>query len=209
MATSKSTSCASNAGPSTQANCALPPTITRQPPHMPVPSTISGSIDTSVFTLGARVVSATARIMAIGPIATTRSGPARAFAGDEAFELLRDEALEAGRAVVGADREVVAQRLQLVGEDQQVLVARADDRRRLLAGGLQLAHQAQQHGRAEAAADAADMRAGRHLDRAAQRADHVEQVVARFQRAHQGGGGADLLHDDGDRAGARGRSRRW
>jgi hypothetical protein len=38
---------------------------------MPVPSTISGSIETRVLTLGARVVSATARIMAIGPIATT------------------------------------------------------------------------------------------------------------------------------------------
>jgi hypothetical protein len=38
---------------------------------MPVPSTISGSIDTNVLTPGPRVVSATARIMAMGPIAIT------------------------------------------------------------------------------------------------------------------------------------------
>ena len=42
MRSSKSTSCALKSGPSTQANFTWPPTLTRQPPHMPVPSTISG-----------------------------------------------------------------------------------------------------------------------------------------------------------------------
>ncbi len=47
---SKSTSCPSNSGPSTQANRVMPPTSTRQPPHMPVPSTMTGLSETMVFT---------------------------------------------------------------------------------------------------------------------------------------------------------------
>src|SRR5450756_3113013 len=39
---SQSTSCASNSGPSTQANLISPPTVTRHPPHMPVPSIMMG-----------------------------------------------------------------------------------------------------------------------------------------------------------------------
>ena len=38
----QSTSVASKSGPSTQANLVLPPTSTRQQPHMPVPSTMIG-----------------------------------------------------------------------------------------------------------------------------------------------------------------------
>src|SRR5574344_146454 len=37
---SKSTSCASNSGPSTHTNFVLPPTVTRHAPHIPVPSTM-------------------------------------------------------------------------------------------------------------------------------------------------------------------------
>src|SRR5579871_700473 len=40
--TSKLTWCASNSGPSTQANSLLPSIITRQPPHIPVPSIMMG-----------------------------------------------------------------------------------------------------------------------------------------------------------------------
>ena len=46
--------------------------LTRHEPHMPVPSTMIVSSDTTVGTPAARVASAQARIIGIGPIATTR-----------------------------------------------------------------------------------------------------------------------------------------
>ena len=67
----KSTWWASNSGPSTQANWLFPSTLTRQPPHMPVPSTITELRLTTVLIPCGRVVSATARIIGIGPIAST------------------------------------------------------------------------------------------------------------------------------------------
>src|ERR1019366_3005729 len=70
--TAKFTWCASTSGPSTQANWLLPSTSTRQPPHMPVPSIIMGLRLTSVRMRSLRVMSATARIMGMGPIASTR-----------------------------------------------------------------------------------------------------------------------------------------
>ena len=45
---SKSTSCPSNSGPSTQTNFVFPPTETRQAPHIPVPSTMMVLSETSV-----------------------------------------------------------------------------------------------------------------------------------------------------------------
>src|SRR5699024_4604460 len=51
MASSKSTSKPSKSGPSTQANLVLPPTVRRQPPHIPVPSTMMGFMETTVLTL--------------------------------------------------------------------------------------------------------------------------------------------------------------
>ncbi len=70
---SKSTGWASNSGPSTQANCAPACVTTRQPPHIPVPSTINEFRLTTVGMPCGRVVSATACIIRIGPIARTRS----------------------------------------------------------------------------------------------------------------------------------------
>ena len=127
-------------------------------------------------------------------------GPSRPVAVDQLREALRDEALEAGRAVVGANFDVGAQRPQLVGQDQQVLAARAEDRSGLVAARGELAHQAEQRGRAEAAAHAADVAAGRNIDVPAQRARHVEDLVAGLERAHPLGSGPDFLHHDGDRA---------
>jgi hypothetical protein len=48
ISSSKSTLNASKCGPSTQANFVSPPTLQRQPPHMPVPSTMMGLRLTSV-----------------------------------------------------------------------------------------------------------------------------------------------------------------
>ena len=66
---SKSTPWASNSGPSTQAKRITPSTVTRHPPHMPVPSTMIGLSDTIVRTPSGRVTAATARIIGTGPAA--------------------------------------------------------------------------------------------------------------------------------------------
>ena len=74
MSSLKSTWCPSKSGPSTQANLTSLPTVTRQEPHMPVPSTMMALSDTMVRTPNGRVVSTQAFIIGSGPIATTRSG---------------------------------------------------------------------------------------------------------------------------------------
>ena len=73
IASSKSTSWASNSGPSTHVKRVRPPTVTRQAPHMPVPSTISALSDTVVFSAYFFVVRATNFIIIIGPMATHSS----------------------------------------------------------------------------------------------------------------------------------------
>jgi hypothetical protein len=70
---SKSTWWPSKSGPSTQANLTWSPTFTRQPPHMPVPSTMTGFRLTMVWMPCGRVTSAQPFIMIGGPIATTSS----------------------------------------------------------------------------------------------------------------------------------------
>ena len=62
--------CPSKSGPSTQANLVSPPTVTRQPPHIPVPSTIMGFKDTMVLTPKGSVVLETNFIMGMGPTLT-------------------------------------------------------------------------------------------------------------------------------------------
>ena len=108
--------------PSTQANCTLPSTVTRQEPHMPVPSTMIAFSETIVFTPNGRVVSTHVH---------HRERPD----GDHEVGLVlledllqrrRDEAGLAVGAVVGADDEVVAVRAELLPEDE-ILVPEADD----------------------------------------------------------------------------------
>ncbi len=73
MRSSKSTLWASKSGPSTHANLMPSPILTRQPPHIPVPSTITGLRLTTVWMFRGRVTSAHAFIMIGGPIASTSS----------------------------------------------------------------------------------------------------------------------------------------
>ena len=68
---SKFTRCPSKSAPSTQANFILPPTVTRQDPHIPVPSTMIEFRLTTVGMPKGRVTSQHAFIIGIGPIATT------------------------------------------------------------------------------------------------------------------------------------------
>ncbi|KJU83556.1 hypothetical protein MBAV_004251 [Candidatus Magnetobacterium bavaricum] len=58
-------------GPSMQENFTSSPTVTRQLPHIPVPSTMIGFSDTTVGMPCGRVTSAQALIMISGPMATT------------------------------------------------------------------------------------------------------------------------------------------
>ena len=73
MASSKSTSWPSKSGPSTQANFVSPPTVRRQPPHMPVPSIMMGFMETTVLMPYCLVVRQTNFIMISGPMAMTSS----------------------------------------------------------------------------------------------------------------------------------------
>src|SRR3990172_6308562 len=75
MRRSQSTRCPSNSGPSIQANRVSLPTVTRQRPHMPVPSIIMGFRLTSVLMPKGLVVSETAFIMIAGPTVMTRPTP--------------------------------------------------------------------------------------------------------------------------------------
>ena len=59
----------SNSGPSTQAYFVSPSTETRQPPHIPVPSTMIALSETVVGMPYGRVSSETARIIGTGPTA--------------------------------------------------------------------------------------------------------------------------------------------
>ena len=73
IASSKSTRCPSKSGPSTHANFVSPPTLRRQPPHMPVPSIMIGFMLTTVFCAYGFVAMQTNFIMTNGPIAITAS----------------------------------------------------------------------------------------------------------------------------------------
>ena len=73
---SKSTWWPSNSGPSTQTNFVFPPTVMRQAPHMPVPSTMMVLSDTSVGMSYFFVSKQTNFIITAGPMAkhlSTRS----------------------------------------------------------------------------------------------------------------------------------------
>ena len=73
MASSKSTRWPSKSGPSTQANLVSPPTVRRQPPHMPVPSIIMGFMETTVLIPYFFVTAQTNFIITSGPMAITSS----------------------------------------------------------------------------------------------------------------------------------------
>ena len=66
---SKSTWCPSNSGPSTQTNFVCPPTVIRQAPHIPVPSTMMVFSETSVGISYFFVSKQTNFIMIAGPMA--------------------------------------------------------------------------------------------------------------------------------------------
>ena len=73
MKSFQSTLWPSNSGPSTQPNFISSPTERRQQPHMPVPSTIIGFIETQIGRPSSAAASVQNFIIMLGPIAQTRS----------------------------------------------------------------------------------------------------------------------------------------
>ena len=127
MSSSKFTRWPSKSAPSTQANFISPPTVTRQEPHMPVPSTMIEFRLTTVGTPKGRVTSAQAFIMGMGPMATTSRRPA-VLPLEHVGQRRRDEPLAAVAAVVGGDDQLVAVGAELVLPEHLVARAEPDDR---------------------------------------------------------------------------------
>ncbi len=100
---------------------------------MPVPSIMIVFRLTMVGTLNGWVVCETNFIMIVGPMAHDLSDLA-GRAVQQLLERLGDQRLAAIGAVVGADDQLVGDRAHLVFPEEQLLVARADDRDDMVAG---------------------------------------------------------------------------
>ena len=132
ISTSKLTCEASNSGPSTQANLLLLPSSTRQPPHMPVPSTMMELRLTMVLMPSGAVIcghGAHHRHRAHGEHEVEL-----AAGGEQFVELLGHQALFAVAAVVGDDVGFVAGRADFIFKDHHLFAARAFDEDDLVSG---------------------------------------------------------------------------
>ena len=132
MRTSKFTSEASNSGPSTQANLLWLPSSTRQPPHMPVPSTMMELRLTMVLMPSGAVMRGDGAHHGHG--ADGEDEVDLAAGGDELVELLGDQALFAVAAVVGEDVGFVAGCADFVFKDDHLAAARALNKDDVVAG---------------------------------------------------------------------------
>ena len=116
-------------------------------------------------------------------------------------DALGHQALDARRAVVGADDELIAAGAELVVPENQVLVAEADDADHVGAALLVGARLRIDRRHAEPAADADDFLRAADVARLAHRADQAEQVRAGAAVAlHLARGLADRLDHQRDRA---------
>ncbi len=120
--------------------------------------------------------------------------------GDQFVELLGHQALFAVAAVVGHDVGLVAGLAHFVFKDHHLFAARAFNKDDVVAGLLEGVGGGQRHGRAHAAGQNDRRAVVLNLRRVAERADDVEDGVARLKAVQQRGGFADGLHHDGDGA---------
>ncbi len=144
------------------------------------------------------VMRATARIIGTGPTARTKS----ILRPDSisSFELLGNQPLLAVTAVVGHHIGLAAGLANLLLEDDHLGGARSFNKDDVIAGGLERVGRGQRHRRADAACQHHHRPEVLNLRRLAEWADNVQDRVAGLQAIEQGGGFADGLHDDGNRA---------
>ena len=173
-----------------------PPTDTRQPPHIPVPSTMIALSETVVGIPYGRVSSATARIIGTGPTAKTASIEP---ASQTSLSASVTNPWPAVAAVVGADDDL-AGRPQLVLEDDPFAGAAADHARDLDAASMELLGDREDHRGADAAADADHPALVDQVGRPSERPGHVADHVTGLEGDEVDRALADGLDDQGDRA---------
>ena len=114
---------------------------------------------------------------------------------DQALERNGDNALFAVAAVVGHDDELVGRGFEFILENQQILVAEADDGVNLAAQLVQLLRDGQSNGAAHAAADNSDLPETLGVSGFAERADEILNEVALVLVVEQFSGSADDLEN--------------
>jgi hypothetical protein len=191
----KSTRWASNSGPSTQANWLFPSTLTRQPPHIPVPSTMTELRLTTVRMPWGRVVSATARIIGTGRW-RGRSRSARPPDQRGQPSVTRPFSPWLPSSVVTNRASLVA--ADLVLEHDEVAGPAAEDRDHAVAGLLEGDRGGVGDRRPDAPADDAGGPEPLDLGGLAEGPDHVEDGVARLEGVEELRGLADALDHDRD-----------
>ena len=111
-----------------------------------------------------------------------------------------DNALLAVGAVIGHDDELIAAGAELVLENDQILVAEADNAGDLGTLLMQCLGHGQRNGTADAAADHTDVLQALNLGGLAQRADEVMHGLALLEGVQLHGTGTHNLEDDGHSA---------
>ena len=191
---SKLTRWPSKSAPSTQANFICPPTVTRHDPHIPVPSTMIEFRLTMVGIPKGRVTSQQAFIMGIGPIATTSRTPGlRASTSASAWVT---KPVPSVAAVIRGDDQFIGTFAEAIFPENQVLIAKSDNRDGAVALVLVLAQLRKDRGDAQAAAHQ-HHRAIQLADVAgqAERADEIQNGVALGQLQHLKGSLSNSLDD--------------
>ena len=125
-----------------------------------------------------RVISATARIIGIGPDGQHQVN-ARAVV-DQLAQLVGDQALVAVAAVVGGDKHRIADLAHFALQDDEIFVASADNRDHAIAGALQRRGRGIGHRRSHASAHHHHGAEVLDLRRFSQRPHDVQNAVAGF-----------------------------
>ena len=196
MASSKSTRWPSKSGPSTQANLVSPPTVSRQPPHMPVPSIMMGFMLTMVLMPYSLVSLHTNFIMIKGPMAMTWS-----YCWPLSMRALRASVtrpLVTPGAVVAHLLHQGAGLVEFLLQDHQVLGAEADDGMDLAALFVELLGHRVRDGAAHAAAHHGHLLEALGMGGGAQGAHEIRQGFPGLLVGQLDGGAAHQLVDDGD-----------
>ena len=165
---------------------------------MPVPSIMIGFRLTMVRMCSFRVISATALIMGMGPIASTRS--MRSAVLDQLPKLVGDEAFVGIASVVGRDHQRIADLAQFTLQNDQFFVASTNDGDHAISLAFQRHRGRIRHCGTNAATHHHNRAKVSDLRRFSQRPNHIQNVIASVQRIEHDGGLADRLHNNANRA---------